>query len=134
MRVAHRDQRADQRGAAPGLTGHLFEQGAHVVVVALGIAETGGVKSGIDPGLAVKRVHTQAGVVGNGWQAALAAGVARLGKRVLDKGAKRFFGFANAQFSLGDQGQAQGRKQAAQLGQLAGIIGREHVLQHFLIK
>jgi hypothetical protein len=86
---AQRHQGADQGGAPVARACQLLQQRAHVVGVALFIAELRGVVGGVHARQATEGVDTQAGVVGQRGQAAVLRGMARLGQRVLDKGAKR---------------------------------------------
>ena len=59
-------------------------------------------------------------------QAAGLRRMARLGQRVLDEGEVRLLGLGDAQLALRHQLQRQRREQRLQLGQLLGVVGRQH--------
>ena len=64
--------------------------------------------------------------IGQGAQATVPCCMARLGQRVFDKGAKRLVGLADTELGLRQQFDAQRRKQGAEFGQFAAVVGCKH--------
>ncbi|MNT15699.1 hypothetical protein D3C72_1507680 [compost metagenome] len=122
---AHQRQHGHVPGAAVGDRCQVAHQQCIVGCVGLFAAVHLGVARRIHPGRAVQRGHAQSGIVGQRRQPGQAAGMARLGQRVLDEGDVRLFGLGHAQFALGHQFDAQGREQGGKLAQLAGVVGRQ---------
>jgi hypothetical protein len=91
-------------------------------------ARAPGVISRVHAGLAAERVDAKARVVGERRQPGGAAGVARLGERVLEKGGVGFSRLANGQFLLWNDFNRQRREQGLDLPQLAGIARGEDQL------
>ena len=77
---------------------------------------------------ATERIHAQTGVISQRRQARGAAGVARLGKRVLEKGGMRLIGLADTERRLRDDLDGKGREDGADFPQLAGIPRRQNQL------
>ena len=140
LRAAHGHQGADHGGATVRHALHLFQQRTHVVGVAFFVTKLGAVVGRVHARQAAERVHAHTRIVGQRGQAGVLRGKARLGQRVLDKGAKRLFGLAHAQVALAHQFHAQRGKHGLQLGELALVVGCQYEfhsqirLQRLLIK
>src|SRR5258706_337649 len=84
----------------------------------------------VHAGLSAERAHANARIVGERGKTRAPARVARLGERVLDKAAVRFFSIGDAETGLGDDLHSERREQGLELAQLAGIGGSEHEFFH----
>src|SRR5260221_6505718 len=84
-------------------------------------------------GLAVQHFHANSRIVGERRQPRAAARVARLGERVLDEGAVRFFGIAHPEARLRNDLHSERREQRFELAELPGIGGGEHESFHACI-
>ena len=96
-------QSADQGGPALGDTIELLQQGAHIAGVSLGVAKLGRIVGGLHPWQTIKGVHTQARIIGHGWQTRERSSMARFGQGVFDKGVKRLIGLRHIEIRLGAQ-------------------------------
>ena len=63
-----------------------------------------------DTGLPIKRIHAQASIVRDAWQAAVCRGVARFGECIFNECFERFLCFANAKVCLTHKFNTQRRK------------------------
>ena len=79
-----------------------------------------------DAGCAVQRIDHEAGIVGKGRQLRRLGGGDRLDRRIGAKRLAGFLGLAEAQFARGNGFDAMRRQQFPHLGELAGIVGRDH--------
>ena len=81
-----------------------------------------------NPGRAIERVDHQSGIVGEGRQLRGLRRRHRLDPRIGAKGVAGLVGLAEAEFAGRDRLDAVRRQQFAHLGELAGIVGRDHEL------
>src|SRR6267154_839899 len=81
-------------------------------------------------GLSAERARANARIVGERGKMRAAARVARLGERVFDKAAVRFFCIGYTERRLRDDLHPERREQRLELAQLAGIRGGEHEFFH----
>ena len=104
---------------------------APVLPVASAAAWGCGVTRRMHAGFTVECRHAHAGIIRQRRQAGGAAGMPRLGQRILDKRAMRFIGFAHAKRTLRHHLDRQRREDGADLAQLARIIGSDDEFFHF---
>src|SRR5258706_2262375 len=130
LRVAQEHDHAVVVSAAVVLAG---EQLHELFVVAHVRPRLAGESRRVHAGLSAERAHANARIVGERGKTRAPARVARLGERVLDKAAVRFFSIGDAETGLGDDLHSERREQGLELAQLAGIGGSEHEFFHALI-
>ena len=82
----------------------------------------------VDAGRAVQRIDHEAGIVGKGRQLRGLRRRDRLDRRIGAKRLAGFLGLAEAEFARGNRLDAMRRQQFPHLGELAGIVGRDHEL------
>src|SRR6266849_5092791 len=87
----------------------------------------------VHAGLPAERPHANARIVRKRRELGAAARVARLGERVLDEAAVRFFCIGDAEARLRNDLHSERREQRFELTELPGIGGREHEFFHVSI-
>src|SRR2546427_4283481 len=87
----------------------------------------------VHAGLSIERAHANTRIVRKRRELGAAARVARLGERVLDEGAVRFFCIGDAQAGLRNDLRSERREQRFELTELPGIGGGEHEFFHAYI-
>src|SRR6185436_19375128 len=80
----------------------------------------------VNAGRAVQRIDHEAGIVGKGRQLRGFGGGDRLDRRIGAKGVAGFLGLSQTQLTRGNRLDAMRREQFPHLGELAGIVGRDH--------
>ena len=120
-------QHADEVGAAVVLPGEVGEQ---LFVIAGVRFRFAGIAGRDHAGGATQGAHAEAGIVGQGRQAAVLRGVAGLGQGVFDKGYVRLFGFGNAELALRDHFDPEWRQQRVEFLDLLGVVRGEDELFH----
>ena len=130
----HAARRVDERhdaheaGRAVGIR-HLLHLVEQLGVVGLVVAMGAGIARGVDPGLAVERIHHQAGIIGDGRQPGRRDGGLGLDDRVLDERGAVLLGVFEIP-QLAECHKANVGQNAAQnrldLGQLVGVARGDH--------
>src|SRR6266849_3099377 len=130
LRVAQENDHAVVVSAAVALAG---EQLHELFVVARIRPRLAGKPRRVHAGLSAERPHANARIVGQRGELGAAARVARLGERVFDEGAVRFFCIGETEARLRDDLHAERGEQRLELTQLSRIGGGEHEFFHALI-
>ena len=110
---------------APPLPGrHRLHGNQKLIIVGFIVAVVAAVAGAVHAGCAVQRVHTQAGVIGDGRQAAGLADGLCFDEGILGKGGASFLRLdGDAQFLLADHLMSLRFQNAAQLAKLSGVAG-----------
>ena len=126
-RRAHQSDDAIVMRAAIGLIVEHLQELAIVALVGSGQA---GEARRMHPRRAVQRHGANAGIVGQRRQLRTAAGVARLGQRVLNERGMRLFGFRHIEIRLRHGFQPERGEQRSEFAQLAGVVGGDDDFLH----